>query len=281
MPWFFYAIISVFGTALANIFQKILMKDDKSDPVVFSITFQFLLFVLTFIFALFKGFVLPPLLTHWLYFVLGAVLYAFAVITNFYAVKKTDVSNVVIIGTMSSITTIIFAVLLLNDDFSLIKSLGTGLIILSIIILYKNRKFEFDQGFYYALLSAILFGLAVVNDAFILKSYDAISYTPVMSLLPGFVMGAIYQKKLPKIHTVLTGKRFQNIFLLSLFYSIAAVCFYLAIVSGGNASQVSPINRASIIVTVLLAAILLKEREHLLRKFLSAILVTVGVLLLI
>lgn len=48
----------------------------------------------------------------------------------------------------------------------------------------------------------------------------------------------------------------------------------------GPASQIAPINQAQVIVTVLLAIIVLKERDHLFRKVIAAILVTIGVILL-
>lgn len=281
MEWFYLALISVFASALSNIFQRLLMKKDSSDPIVFSIFFQLFLVIFSFCFALYKGFVFPPLEKYWLFFLIGGVLYASAVILNFQAVKRTEISNVVIIGTLSSIVTIVFAVLLLNESFGLIKVFGTLLIIGSIINLYWNNKLKFDQGFYYAVGSSIFFGLAVVNDAFILKGYSAISYTPVMSFIPMIMMVLIYPRKLILIKKIITKEMFRNLFLLGIFYSTAAISFYLAIEKGANASQISPINRASIIVTVMLAAAFLNEKDQLFKKILSAIVVTIGVLLLV
>ncbi len=281
MNWIILAIISVFCTALANIFQRILMRDDKSDPILFSIVFQILITLITFSFAFFKGFVFPSLSVLWPNFILGALLYAAAVIFNFKAVKTIEASNLVIIGTLGPVTTIIFAILILNENFGITKIIGTGLIILSIFFLYKNKKIEFDKGFYYAVVSSLFFGLAVVNDTFVLRRYDAISYTPTISLLPGIVMVMTYPRSLIKVKSFFETRLIRNMFFLGLFYSIAAIGYFLAIEKGANASQMAPINRSSIMITIILAAIFLKERSHLLKKFISAILVTLGVLLLI
>ena len=56
--------------------------------------------------------------------------------------------------------------------------------------------------------------------------------------------------------------------------------FYFAIKEGGEASQVNTIAQAQVVLTVLFSAMFLNERDHLLKKFFCAILVTIGVLLL-
>jgi len=49
---------------------------------------------------------------------------------------------------------------------------------------------------------------------------------------------------------------------------------------GANITQLSPIGRASIIITVILSALFFGERKQLARKVISAVLVSIGVLLL-
>lgn len=67
---------------------------------------------------------------------------------------------------------------------------------------------------------------------------------------------------------------------LTIFYSAQAVAYYLALQVGANASQLAPIYKSNIILTVLLAVIFLKEKENLTRKLSSAALVTIGVLMI-
>jgi uncharacterized membrane protein len=54
----------------------------------------------------------------------------------------------------------------------------------------------------------------------------------------------------------------------------------LALTYGGNTAQVGTIRQASVIVTVLLAVMFLRERGNLGRKLIAAVLVTAGVFLL-
>jgi len=177
--------------------------------------------------------------------------------------------------------TIITAVFFLGESFNTPKIIGTALILGSIIALnFKNGKFTFGVGTKYAVISTVLFGLGVTNDAFILRTYDAVSYTPIAFLLPTILLLIIRPKAVSSFHRLANYSFRKNMFLLAFFYSAQAITYYLALQIGPSASQIATINKSNIIVTVLLAMIFLKERESLGLKFLSAILVTVGVLLI-
>ena len=89
-----------------------------------------------------------------------------------------------------------------------------------------------------------------------------------------------FPRKLLKIGEFLKPKSIQHLLLYSFFYAIAAITYYVALTSGATVSQMAPISRASIITTVLLAAIFLKEKQGLRKKLVSACMVSVGILLL-
>ncbi|TSC53267.1 MAG: hypothetical protein LiPW16_442, partial [Microgenomates group bacterium LiPW_16] len=55
---------------------------------------------------------------------------------------------------------------------------------------------------------------------------------------------------------------------------------YTAYLVGGEASRIIPVNQSSVILTVILAAIFLKEKEKLARKLIGSILVVLGVMFL-
>ena len=75
-------------------------------------------------------------------------------------------------------------------------------------------------------------------------------------------------------------KFLKNLSLLGIFYSAQAVAYYIALQSGRNASQIAPIYKSNIILTVLLAVIFLKERKNICSKLFAGMLVTLGVLLI-
>lgn len=66
---------------------------------------------------------------------------------------------------------------------------------------------------------------------------------------------------------------------MSFFTAGQAIAYYFALAKG-PASQIAPIGQSQVILTIILAAIILKEKDNLLRKILAGILVTIGVILL-
>lgn len=81
MTWELLAIISIITTSIAALFERILMKEDSSNPISYAIVFQFLLGFVTWGFAMVFGkFVLPHDSSMWLRYVLSALLWAGATI---------------------------------------------------------------------------------------------------------------------------------------------------------------------------------------------------------
>jgi len=64
-----------------------------------------------------------------------------------------------------------------------------------------------------------------------------------------------------------------------IFYSIQGIAYYLAFQKDAPVSQLSPLVRSSIVLTVLLGAIFLKERQDLVKKLFAAVIVSAGAIL--
>jgi uncharacterized membrane protein len=198
----------------------------------------------------------------------------------FEAVKFLEASDAAILSAASVIITIVASIVFLHESFSINKVIGTVLILIAVYIIDRSKKFRLNKGTIFVIGSTVLASIAVTNDAYILRSSDAISYTPIAFFIPALVIILFFPKSITKLHTLVSKNNLRNMFLMGLFYSVQGVTYYLALERGAGASQMGPIYKANIIVTIILAALFLRERDHLGTKFVSAILVTAGVLLL-
>lgn len=279
-PWHYFAIATVLFGSLSNIVIRVIMKKEESDPILFTIVFQFILSIIVFIYALFRGFVFPPPAFLWPRFLLSAVLYAAGSLCGFYSSKHLSAGENSILTASGALVTVLLGVFMLGEAFSFGKVFGVICIIISIFVLYAKERMKMNVGVWYALGLALFFGVAVVNDVVIIRSYSAISFVPIMSFLPGVILSLAFPRKVLNIKKLLNLSSLSHITLYSAAYAAAAITFYQALGVGANISQLSPMSRASIIVTVLLAALFLGERKHLGQKIMSAILVSIGVLLL-
>lgn len=281
MNWEFFAFISIISTSIAALFERALMRDDTSNPISFAIIFQFVLGAITLCLALVFGkFILPTDGTMWFRYIISAFLWAGSTVASLNAMKLLPVGEAIIIGTFNVIVTITLGIILFNEQLTPNAILGTLLIILAILIVFSEKlSFKSKSGIIFALLSALFGGIAVINDIFILKTYEAFSYTTIMSFLPGLVLLSFFPKQLIKNYSLFNFKIIKTMMLLAFFYSIQAVTYYMAIEQNAPISNLSPLSKSSIILTVLLAAIFLKERTHIPKKIFAAIIVTVGAIL--
>lgn len=282
MSWLVLAFISVITVSIAIILERVLMKDEASDPISYAIVFQLVLgFISVLIALLFGRFTLPNLEGLTLRFILSSFLWAGATVFGFQAIKKLTAGEVTILTTSSSVVSIILGLVVLKEVLSLNIVLGTLLVFFAIWIVKSEKvSFKSRRGIGFALLSAVFGGIAVVNDAIILRSYEAFSYTAIMSILPGIVLILLFPQKIVKIKKLLNSKFIMLMTIFCVFYSIQAIAYYLAFQNGAPVSQLSPLIKSSIVLTVLLGAIFLNERQNLSKKILASVLVTIGAILL-
>lgn len=102
----------------------------------------------------------------------------------------------------------------------------------------------------------------------------------MINFLIGTLLLIYYPKTIKQWRSFAKPDFVKSMLPLGIFTTIQAVAYYLALGSGGNASQVGPILQAQVVLTVVLAVIFLKERDFIYRKILASILVTIGVLLI-
>lgn len=280
MNWLTLTLISVVIVSFSNVLQRVLMKNEKSDSLSYAFVFHFSIGILYLLIALVQGMQLPELNFGIFLILISAALWGTGSVLCFKALKLLESSEVTIITSIRSVVTIIASIFILHELFNVQKMIGTAIILLSVVFVTNLKKgFKFNKGVIFAICSTLFTGSAVVVDSLVLRSLDPISYLAIANLLIGALLLLFSPKTIYKLQ-FLKQKRFLASMLPIIFLSTAqAIAFYYAL-RIGNASQIAPIAQSQVIVTVFLAAILLKERDHVIRKMIAAGLVMVGVLLL-
>lgn len=281
MDWFILALISVTTASISSLFQRVLMKGEKSDPFAYGLVFQFLSAVLVAFFAIWHGFVFLPLDKIGGNLVLEAMLYAGFTLFLFKALQTTEASQVTILGSTRVFWTILVALAFLGESLDIKKIAGVFLIISAIaFVFYRKKSIYLGKGGIFALLAAFCFGVAFANDTYILRFTEAFSYTVIAFTLPGIVILGLNPGLVKKMRILFKPSILTKMIIMSFFYSTAAVTAYLAYQKGGAATQLAPIFQFSVILTVILAVILLKERDNLIKKLIGAVIATIGIIFL-
>lgn len=280
MNWLVLTLISVFITAFANILLRVLMKNEKSNPFSYAVVFHFLVAIVSLVFALLHGFQFPMWNQNLIYFLLAAALWGSGTVFYFKASHLLEASEVIILSPFRAVVTIIASIIFLHESFTPQQIIGFILISAAILLVTNlKHKIQFNNGIYYALAMTLFYGSAVIFDVLIIRIYDPISYLAVSNFLIGSLLLLFYPKALLQLNTFLKPEFLKKMLPLGVFSSIQAIAFYYAL-KIGQTSQIASVNQSQVIVTVILAVILLKERDNLLKKVIGSILVTIGVLLL-
>lgn len=281
MLWIYFVLISIITNSGTALLQRVLMKNDKGHAVAYSSVFQLLGGLLILAVAFINGFKMPPISDYPLNFALMVLLYTGSMFFQFKAFQTIEASDATILGTTSSIWTIIMAILFLRETIGFNQFLGAILIFLAVfLVAFKKKAFQFNQGAVYIFLFAACNGFGLVNDAFILNYSEIFSYTALTWLLPGFTRLIIWPKAIYHLKPLFQSEQFKKMLLLVFFSAISSVTFYLAYKSGGHISILSSIFSSKIILTVVLAALFLNERDRLFKKLVSAAIAIAGILLI-
>lgn len=282
MYWYLLAITSVITISVAIILERSLMKKENSSPIGYAIIFQFLLGFFSLMFAIILGrLAFPPIFKMPILFILAAFLWTGSTLFSFYAIKIIGAGELIIITSSSSIISIILGLIVLGEKLSILNFVGIFLVLISVFIVTTSKlTFSSKRGIIFAFISAICSGIAVIIDATILKSYDAFSYTAIMSFLPCIILIIFFLKELNKIKSNLNLKFILKMTIFCFIYTISAICYYLAFQNGAPISILAPISRSAVVLTIILAAIFLKERADLARKFIASLIMLLGLVLL-
>ncbi len=281
VTWLTFTLLAVFAFAFYYVLSRAFLKQKGSDAISYAVLFNIVCGSLLLILSINKGFDFPDIKRYALNLALMGVLYTASQIFIFKATKTIEASELIILSSTRVLWTIGAAMLFLGESFGPSKIIGTALILFSVVyVSYSKQRVKFAKGHVYAILAGLCLGLGFVNDAYILQNSDAYSYAAIAFIVPAIITVLVFPSSIEKIKKLLDLKLLRNIGLLSIFYSVGITSSYLAYQHGGTASQIVPIGQSTVIVTVLLAALFIGERQHLIKKLIAAVLVSVGVLLL-
>lgn len=283
MSWQLLVGLSVLLYSVNGLLHRVLMREQDSDPYAQTIAFYGVVGLFAFIISVLRGGFQYRISTDLLpYFALITIFAAVTSVLAFRALKLIEASESSILISSSRLWVVVGAFLFLQEGFSLQRLVGTVIILIGIAVAqWKKQKFIINEGVVFTLLAAVFYALTELTSFFILRKFDAPSFTVYTSWLPVIALLLIRPKSLKKLAFYLKRKNAINISLVSLSDAIATIFLFFAYQIGRNASQIGPIMATQTILTVFLAVIILKERNYMPQKIAGGLLAVVGTILLL
>lgn len=280
--WQVLILLSVLFNAVAVVLQRVVLREQNSDPVAYSIVFQLISGSIIGAFGWVTGNLqFPPDIAKILLFMgLMIVLYGFGNVFIFQALKAIEASKFTILFATRTLFTILASTLFLNESLNTTQWIGALLILFSVILVtVENTKITFGKWEFFTLLAAAAFGFEVTNDRYILTMFPLYTFVSLAFVLPALMMWMVNVGRTQKIFELFHKTNLIRICSMAVVYAVSAILFFSSLQIAPNSSQVITINLTSVVVTVLLAVVFLGERKNLFRKLLGATLCFIGLLL--
>ena len=207
-------------------------------------------------------------------------MYGFGNVFLFQALKTIEASAFTVIFSSRALFTILASGFFIHEFLSPKGWIGAILILSGVLLVSLTSKgFSLGKAWIFALLAAASFGFANTNDRFLLKSFSLYPYIFSAFVFPAVLVLSFNLGKIKKMKVFLEAKILVKMILLCIAYASASVTFFSALQIAPSSSQVVTINLVSVVITVILSIIILKERKNIGQKFIGAILSFIGLIL--
>jgi len=284
MSWQILITIYIILYSVSVVLQRLILKGNESKPAAYTIFFSFLTGILVGIIGFFSSDMSFPQNIGSLMgnLILMTLLYGFANLLIFKSLKETEASKFTILFATRAFFTAAASSLVLKEFLSGEQWLGAFLIFSGVILVnLRSVKFQFSKGELFASVAAIAVGVANTNDRFLLGSFNVPLYITTAYISTGLLIAVLYPRELKNIKIFFNPKMFRNILVISLISVFSSITFFAALQLAKNSSQVASLSLTSVIVTVLISVIFLKERDNLVKLLIASVLSFVGLLMLV
>ncbi len=265
--WLVASVFSAFFAGITAILAKCGIKETDSDVATALRTIVVLLFSWVMVFVAGSAQTIPQIAPKSLLFlILSGIATGASWICYFKALSLGDVNKVVPIDKSSTVLSVLLAIILFHETEHLaIKLIGTVLLTIGIFLMIqkkanKNEPKNNCRWMIYALLSAIFAALtsilAKIGITNVESNLGTALRTGVVLIIAWIIVFAKgKQKQIKTIH-----KRELVFIFLSGLSTGASWLFYYYAIQNGIVSVVVPMDKLSIVVTVIFSYVVFKEK---------------------
>ena len=283
--WITAAVLSAVFAGLTAILAKCGIRKTSSNLATALRTIVVLIFSIIMVFVVGSQQTIKEIApVSWIFLVLSGLATGASWMCYFKALSIGDVNKVVPIDKSSTILSVLFAILIFNETNNLIvKLFGTALIGAGTYLMIEKKRATETKNtkwILYAVLSAIFGALTSVLAKMGISGVEsnlgtAIRTAVVLIMAWGIVLAKGEQKQLKGINK----KELVFIALSGLATGSSWLCYYYAI-QNGVLSVVVPIDKMSVLITVLFSVVFLKEKMSF-KTIFGLIVMSVGTLAMV
>lgn len=285
MDWIIAAVLSAVFAGITSVLAKCGIRKTDSDLATAMRTIIVFVFAWLMVFVAGSYATIPELdAKNLLFLILSGLATGTSWICYFKALSLGDVNKVVPIDKSSTVFTVLLAVVCFGETSNLrVKIVGTAILATGIFLMVEKKRNENKNvggaWMIYAVLSAVFAALTSILAKIGISGVESNLGTAIRTgavLVMAWII-VLFRKKHVQLKSI--DKRELLFILLSGVATGASwLCYYYAI-QNGEVSVVVPIDKMSIVVTVLFSYIVFKEKLSK-KAFLGLVLMIFGTVLI-
>ncbi len=288
--WVLYAFGSALFAGLTSLLAKCGIKKTDSNVATAIRTIVVLIFSWIMVFVVgAQGQITDVSAKTWIFLILSGAATGASWLCYFRALQIGDVNKVVPIDKSSTILTIILAFIFFKEEISALKLVCVILIAIGTYMMITKKETSAEEQnkakgshswLFYAVLSAVFASLTSILGKVGIEGINSNLGTAIRTIVV-LIMAWIVVFVTGKQHTVkqIEKKELGFICLSGLATGGSWLCYYKAL-QDGLASVVVPIDKLSIVVTIVFSYIVFKEKLTM-KSFAGLVLIIAGTLLML
>lgn len=277
--WILYSFLAAIFSGLTTIFAKKGVKNIDS-LLSTSIRTAIILIISFLIVIIFNSFEKINIKTF-IFLILSGISTTLLWINYFKALDYGNVNEVTPVDKTSIVITLVLSSIFLNEKITILKIISCILIIVgTFLMVNKSEHSNNKKWLLYAILTAIFTSLSAIISKIGLRDINP-SLGNFYRTIIVFILIWFYVIIKKKQKNIITIKRQTWIYLIiSGFTTSLSWLFYFYALKNGEASMVFPIEKLSVVVSIGLSYVILKEKMTK-KSIIGLILIIIGTLILL
>lgn len=285
MSWQFFIILYLILATVSKLLRRTLGKSMQDyNKLINAFFFVGVHYPLGLIVAQFLGYELNIGWFNFLTLVVASLVFPIIGLMSFKASRNVDASLFAIISIFKTVTTIIFAALILSEKLTTNQLVATLIIISAAFLVavpsYTKSNKNTKIDIMIAILATFLIGLSAIYEVWILGRIGLGTYLIYGVGMQSLWMVIIAWPERKNLKKLFSKSNYKPVVIQALARSLQGFVYLAALTLSGSASIVGAYASFMPVLIVTSGIFLLKERKFLLFKLAGAIIGSIGLLML-
>ena len=279
MNWIFFLIMYLIFSVIFNQAYKVSTKNLKNAGAL-TILLELIAVITLIFFIPFFEIKFPSDIKVYLFLGLSVIFYTLSDRLNTTVRSGIEASTFNIILQLSTVFMIFAGLIFFKEPFIINKFIGAILIIVSnILVFYKKGNQKIDKYVFLGILANLSFTVALFLDVNISDNFNLPIYAGITLGVPAILIFIFEKIKIVDLKDEFINGNKKAMILTSVTWGLSIIS-QLRAYQLGNVSIVAPLGALTVIINVIVRYIFLNEKDNLLKKLISALLIIIGIILI-